>query len=87
MAQVTSVPTPDDPRVDDGFYTLFSPAGTQVLTASILGGYAPDVASVGVLSGDTVLHDFHLVAGWLSSILRRLKPPCNLPTASACLLP
>ena len=63
----TTVPTPDDPNVEDGFYTLFAPAGTHPYTATIGGGYLPDFASVTVLANDTVQQDFFLDAGWLSS--------------------
>jgi hypothetical protein len=66
-SQATTYPTPDDPGLDDGFFTIFSPPGTQVLTASITGGYAPDVASLGVISGAAIYHDFYLTSGWLET--------------------
>jgi hypothetical protein len=65
--QATTSPTPQDPDVADGFYTLFSPAGSQVFTATASGGYAPDVASLEVPSGDVIWHDFTLAAGWLEA--------------------
>lgn len=52
--------TPGDPAVDDAFYTLFSPAGTQVFTATGTYGYAADVESVAVVVSDTVGQDFYL---------------------------
>jgi hypothetical protein len=59
------VGTPDDPAVDDGFYTIYSPAGTQVFTAS-LNGYGADYAALPVTAGDTLGYDFFLDAGWLT---------------------
>ena len=60
--------TPADPAVDDGFYTIFSPAGSQAHTASMTGGYAPSTIDVSVVASDTVPQDFFLDAGWLSSV-------------------
>lgn len=57
--------TPDDPTVDDGFYTLFSPAGSKTFTAT-LPGYGPDVQIPTVVQNDTIRQDFNLPAGWLS---------------------
>ena len=61
-----TAPTPDDGAVDDGFYTLFSPSGTQVFTATAM-GYGADVVDVTVVDGDTVAQDFLLPAGLLSA--------------------
>jgi uncharacterized repeat protein (TIGR01451 family) len=55
--------TPDDPAVDDGFYTLFGSPGSQYFTATMTGGYAPDMEMVAVVDGDTVGQDFYLPAG------------------------
>ncbi len=57
--------TLDDPVVADSFYTLFSPAGAQVFTAT-LPLYAPDSVTVTVRTGDTAQQDFHLPAGRLT---------------------
>lgn len=57
--------TPDDDAVDDGFYYMYVAAGTQNFTA-LMEGYGSDVASVTVISGDTVGQDFLLTAGWLT---------------------
>ena len=55
----------DDPAVDDAFYTLFSPAGARVFTATMAGGYADEVVDVVVVDGGTVAQDFYLAAGYL----------------------
>jgi hypothetical protein len=62
----TSVATPLDPDVDDAFYSLFSPGGSQRLTAAMDSGYGRDVQVVDVEEGDTILQNFHLPAGWLA---------------------
>jgi PKD repeat protein len=61
----TAEATPDDARVDDGFYTIFSPPGSRPFTATQR-GYAPDVDAVTVVQSDTVRHDFNLAAGNLT---------------------
>ncbi len=61
-----SAGTPDDPAVDDGFYALFSPAGSKTFTAT-LASYNADVQSVTVVASDTIRQDFHLPAGQLSA--------------------
>jgi len=65
--ETTAVATPADPAVDDAFYTLFAPSGAQAFTAMMKGGYAPDTATVTVVDGDVVKHDFFLPAGLLSA--------------------
>jgi uncharacterized membrane protein len=57
--------TPDDPNVDDGFYTIFAPEGSNVLTATHTSAYGSDSAAIVVGDGDTVHQDFWLPAGWL----------------------
>ncbi len=59
--------TPADPAVDDGFYTIFSPAGSQAHTAS-MAGYVPSTIDVTVVASDTVGQDFFLDTGWLSGV-------------------
>lgn len=54
-----------DPAVDDGFYTLFSPAGTHAVTATHY-HYGPGVASPTVVQSDTIRQDLELPAGRLS---------------------
>jgi hypothetical protein len=64
----TSRPTPDDPDVDDGFYTLYVPSGTHDLTASAgESGYGADTESVNVVDLGTALQEFELPAGLLSA--------------------
>lgn len=60
-----STATPQDPAVEDGFYTLFSSlTGSRVLTATY-DLYAADVRSVSVSSGALVEQSFTLSAGRL----------------------
>ena len=60
---------PEDPGVDDGFYTLFLPIGSSVLTATLTADmstgaycdYAPTAAAVTLSTvGSTVVQDFLL---------------------------
>lgn len=55
----TTEATPNDPAVDDGFYTLFSPAGTHAFTGTMV-HYRSDVANVTVVLSDVVRQDFSL---------------------------
>ncbi len=57
--------TPVDPAVEDGFYTVFSLAGTQPVTAT-LATYGQDVQSPNVVTGGAVWQDFSLAAGLLA---------------------
>ncbi len=61
----TSLPTPQDPNLEDGFYTLFFPTGTYTLTAAYLAGYNPDVRQVEIEQFGSVGQDFILQAGML----------------------
>ena len=58
-----TVPTPDDPSLGGGFYVMFAPTGTHVFTATLGGGYLPDIRTVEVASSQTVHQDFLLPAG------------------------
>ena len=63
---VSTSSTPDDPAVDDGFYTLFSSlTGTQSFSASKT-RYADDTRSVAVVADGVVGQDFDLSAGRLT---------------------
>ncbi len=62
-----TVATPDDPAIADGFYTLFSPAGSKVITATQW-AYTPVTATVTVALSDTVRQDFALDAGLLTYV-------------------
>jgi PKD repeat protein len=57
-----ALPTPADPNVDDAFYTLFSPPGDHLFTASFVPPYGTDDETVTVVDGDTVGQDFFLPA-------------------------
>lgn len=61
----TTVDTPFDPAQSEGFYTLFSPAGAQDLTASV-NDYRPETVNVTVVQSDTVQQDFYLGSGLLT---------------------
>jgi len=59
--------TAADEAVSEGFYTLFSPSGSQTFTATLPdSGYGADVDSVTVVQSDTVRWDFDLPAGRLT---------------------
>ncbi len=51
----------EDPAVDDSFYTLFSPAGPRVFTAT-LSGYGAAVTTTNVVLSGTVQQNFYLAA-------------------------
>ncbi|MFO7537375.1 MAG: hypothetical protein R6X32_04860, partial [Chloroflexota bacterium] len=59
--------TPDDPNVDDGFYTLFTPQGSNVLTATHTPVYGSDTITITIGDGATVGQNFWLPAGWLTA--------------------
>ena len=59
--------TPDDPAVDDGFYTLYALADSKVFTATYTAQYGADVQSVVIIAGDTTGQDFYIPAGALSA--------------------
>jgi hypothetical protein len=63
----TTVVTTADPNVDDGFYTIFSPSGSQVFTATMAGNYGSAVETVSVVANDTVGQDFYVPAGWIDN--------------------
>ncbi len=65
-AAVTAAATPDDPAVGDAFYTLFLPAGTNVVTATLGGSYGPANDSVVMADGETREQDWALPAGRLA---------------------
>ncbi len=54
-----------DPNVDDAFYTLFLPVGSHTMTATMSGGYAPDVVSVTPVQSGTIEQNFMLPAAML----------------------
>ncbi|MBN2002566.1 MAG: carboxypeptidase regulatory-like domain-containing protein [Anaerolineae bacterium] len=64
--ETTTMATPDDAALDDGFYTLYAPSGAQMLTAAMDGGYGVDTATATVPDGDVVQQNFFLPAGSLT---------------------
>jgi len=65
----TTVATPEDDSLDDGFYTLFVPtAGAAALSAGAPGGYGPQDRAVAVPLLGTVWQDFALPAGSLGAV-------------------
>lgn len=62
----TTLATQNDPEMDDGFYVLFSPAGSHTFTATMSSGYGSDIETISVFEGDAVRQDFHLPMGRLS---------------------
>jgi hypothetical protein len=54
-----SMATPDDANVDDAFFTLFSPVGSRVFTAT-MSGYAADIDTLDIVQGTTMQHSFFL---------------------------
>ncbi len=64
----TAVDTPADNNVDDGFYTIFSPAGVGTVNHyANFTDYGIDFAAVDVADGGTVEQEFHLPAGQLDA--------------------
>jgi N-acetylneuraminic acid mutarotase len=68
---VTSAATPDDPRLSDGFYWLYLPAGRRRVTASTY-HYADDEDRLRIRAGETVRHDFAVASGRLAALPRRV---------------
>ena len=64
--EATTVATPQDPNVPDGFYAVFAGSGPQPFEASD-GKYVPLTLSTNVIPNGTVRLDFALAAGWLSA--------------------
>jgi len=61
-----TVATPLDPSVGDGFYLLFTPAGTRTLTATLAGGWGPGTATIAVPVGQAIRQDLYLPSGRLA---------------------
>ncbi|MCX7854739.1 MAG: carboxypeptidase-like regulatory domain-containing protein, partial [Anaerolineae bacterium] len=57
----TTTAVTEDPAVPDSFYTLFSPSGPRVFTAT-LSGYGAAVSTTNVVQSSTVRLDFYLTA-------------------------
>jgi hypothetical protein len=65
--QATSVATPDDPALDDGFYILAVPAGAATTVDATAPNYGVDSNSVTVPAASVLRQDFNLPAGMLSA--------------------
>jgi hypothetical protein len=76
----TTAGTTLDPAAADSFYTLFSPAGSHTLTATMNGGYGSDTASVTIVQSDTVRQDFYLPAASLAHAPQMLQVSLLLNT-------
>jgi hypothetical protein len=60
----TTTATPNDPTLDDGFYSLFSPGGVYTLTA--IAAHYGVVTHTGFITNRTAIQqNFYLPAGWL----------------------
>ncbi len=66
-ATTWSIATPDDPAVDDGFYTLFATPGSHTISADKEPLYGPVAASVAVTDRGTVRRDLDLPAPHLQA--------------------
>jgi hypothetical protein len=56
-----------DPNLSGAFYTLFSPVGSQVITATQTGGYGAISHLVNIQLDQVSRQDFDLPAGWLQA--------------------
>ena len=79
----TTVSTPADPSVPDGFYQLFSSAtGTVAFDAARSGGYATLRADVPVVADHVAAHDYHLLAGRIAAAPAALTVSLELGTTT-----
>jgi hypothetical protein len=62
----TTVATPQDPNVGDGFYGVFAGSGPQPFQAS-KSNYQSETLTTSVIPNSTVRLDFSLAAGWLAA--------------------
>jgi hypothetical protein len=62
---VTQAAATTDPNLSGAFYTLFSPVGSQVFTATQTGGYAAVSHTINIQLDQVSRQDFILPAGWL----------------------
>ncbi len=75
-----SQPTPDDPALDDGFYTLFAPAGAQPITATLTAYASVTMSPIVPLDG-AVRQDFQLPAGLLAANPGSLQASLDMGSA------
>jgi subtilisin family serine protease len=67
----------------NGFYQLFETPSTHTLTASLGGGYGPDIQPVTVIQDDTIQQDFNLPAGHVSSAPDALEATLEMGTSTS----
>lgn len=86
-SSTTTVATPADLSLPDGYYQLFAPAGSAAMTATMASGYGPLVERPTVMAGGVVRQDFRLPAGRLAFQPDRLTVAVEWgTTATASLL-
>jgi uncharacterized repeat protein (TIGR01451 family) len=76
--------TTEDPNVDDAFFTIFSPPGEKVFTATFE-GFGPDEQVVNVVDGSTVEQDFALTSGYLVPIPPSIE--ADVPMGTTTVVP
>lgn len=74
---VWSQATPDDTAVSDGFYTIFSPAGTHTLTGS-KSKYGLGTATINAGIGQLLVQDITLPAGTLAAYPTAINATLNI---------
>jgi len=77
--RATAAATTPDPAADEGFYTLFSPAGARVFTASMT-MYANEIQIPTVVANQARRQDFYL-----SAAIMKVTPPALNATLDAVL--
>ena len=75
---VSAQTTPDDPLLEDGFYTLFAPTGQTCFHATTAGAFGSDRACLDIPGAGARAQDFHLPAGFL-----QIMPPVISVEAAA----
>lgn len=68
----TTVATPADPAVDDGFFVIYSPPGSRTLTAAFP-AYQSQGQALAVTGGAVLRQDFQLAAGRLAAAPLELR--------------
>lgn len=72
-----------DPNVPDSFYTMFSPSGSRVFTATRTGGYVTSIQTPTVVQSSTIRQDFNLPAGRLSYTPASLQAALTLGSSTS----
>ena len=74
---VQSQATPEDTAVSDGFYTIFSPAGTHTLTGS-KNKYGAETVTINAGTGQLLVQDITLPTGSLTTTPTALNATLNI---------